>query len=206
MRIRHWKTMVGVLLVLTILLSACQPIGAPAAEEVSGSAETIEALKVAFVYVGPVGDLGWSYAHDQGRLALEELGVETAFSELVAEGPDAARVLQSYASQGYDLIFATSFGYMDSVIEVAAEFPEVKFEHATGYKTSENVGIYDGRGYQGWYLAGMVAGAMTQSNVPRLHCALPDSGGGAKSERIRPGRPIDKSPCRGAAGMDLRLV
>ena len=165
MRIRHWKTVVCILLVLTFLLSACQPIGAPAAEEPSGPAGTIEAVKVAFVYVGPVGDLGWSYAHDQGRLALEELGVETAFSELVAEGPDAARVLQSYASQGYDLIFATSFGYMDSVIEVAAEFPEVKFEHATGYKTAENVGIYDGRGYQGWYLAGMVAGAMTQSNV-----------------------------------------
>ncbi len=166
MRIRHLRIVVGVLLILASLISACQPIGeGPAAAGQSGSAKTVESMKVAFVYVGPVGDLGWSYAHDQGRLALEELGVETAYSELVAEGPDAARVLQSYASQGYDLIFATSFGYMDSVIEVAAEFPEVKFEHATGYKTAENVGIYDGRGYQGWYLAGMVAGAMTQSNV-----------------------------------------
>jgi basic membrane protein A and related proteins len=121
--------------------------------------------RVAFVYVGPVGDLGWSYAHDQGRLALEEMGVETAYSELVGEGPDAARVLRTYASQGYDLIFATSFGYMDSVIEVAADFPDVKFEHATGYQTAENVGIYDGRGYQGWYLAGIVAGEMTESNI-----------------------------------------
>ena len=166
MRIRHLRIVVGVLLILTLVLGACQPIGdMSAAEEQEGAAKTIESIKVAFVYVGPVGDLGWSYAHDQGRLALEELGVETAYSELVAEGPDAARVLQSYASQGYDLIFATSFGYMDSVIEVAAGFPDVKFEHATGYKTAENVGIYDGRGYQGWYLSGMVAGAMTQSNI-----------------------------------------
>ena len=140
---------------------------APAAETApaTGGAITGDVPRVAFVYVGPVGDLGWSYAHDQGRLALEELGVETAFSELVAEGPDAARVLRTYASQGYDLIFATSFGYMDSVIEVASEFPDVKFEHATGFKTAENVGIYDGRGYQGWYLSGMVAGAMTESNL-----------------------------------------
>ncbi len=138
------------------------PVETPAAEEEAASGDL---PRVAFVYVGPVGDLGWSYAHDQGRLALEEMGVETAYSELVAEGPDAARVLSTYASQGYDLIFATSFGYMDSVLEVAAEFPEVKFEHATGYLTADNVGIYDGRGYQGWYLAGMVAGEMTESNV-----------------------------------------
>ncbi len=166
MRMRQWRRLVGVLLILTLVMGACQQIGEmPAAEEAAAPAGTIESVKVAFIYVGPVGDLGWSYAHDQGRLALEELGVETAYSELVAEGPDAARVLQSYASQGYDLIFATSFGYMDSVIEVAAGFPDVKFEHATGYKTAENVGIYDGRGYQGCYLSGMVAGAMTQSNV-----------------------------------------
>ncbi|MDE0069184.1 MAG: BMP family ABC transporter substrate-binding protein [Caldilineaceae bacterium] len=166
MRIRNWSTVWTVSLILALLISACQPIGeAPAVEEPVGSADTVADVKVAFVYVGPVGDLGWSYAHDQGRLALEELGVETAYSELVAEGPDAARVLQSYAAQGYDLIFATSFGYMDSVIEVAEGFPGVMFEHATGYKTAENVGIYDGRGYQGWYLAGMVAAAMTESNV-----------------------------------------
>jgi basic membrane protein A len=141
---------------------AAAPAPTPAAEEEATSGEL---PRVAFVYVGPVGDLGWSYAHDQGRLALEEMGVETAYSELVAEGPDAARVLRTYASEGYDLIFATSFGYMDSVIEVAAEFPDVRFEHATGYQTAENVGIYDGRGYQGWYLAGIVAGEMTESNV-----------------------------------------
>ncbi len=136
---------------------------APAPE--SAGAPAGELPRVAFVYVGPVGDLGWSYAHDQGRLALEEMGVETAYSELVPEGPDATRVIRNYAAQGYDIIFATSFGYMDSVLEVAQEFPDVVFMHATGYKTAPNVGTYDGRGYQGWYLAGMVAGAMTESNI-----------------------------------------
>ena len=121
--------------------------------------------KVAFVYVGPTGDLGWTYAHDQGRLYLEkELGVETAYSELVAEGPDANRVIRDYAEKGYDIIFATSFGYMDDVIEVAAEYPDITFEHCTGYKMADNVGIYDGRGYQGWYLSGIVAGKMTKNN------------------------------------------
>jgi basic membrane protein A len=143
---------------------------APATEEVPVTEEAPPAaegpLKIAFVYVGPVGDLGWSYAHDQGRLALEELPyVETTYSEIVAEGPDAERVIRDYAQKGYDLIFATSFGYMDSVIAVAEEYPDAVFEHATGYKTAENVSIYDGRGYEGWYLAGITAGHMTDSNI-----------------------------------------
>ncbi len=138
--------------------------GEPAPFEVSGMGAA-EKPRVAFVYVGPVGDLGWSYAHDQGRIKMAEaLGVETAYSELVAEGPDAARVIRDYAEKGYSPIFATSFGYMDSVIEVAEEYPNTIFEHATGYRTADNVGIYDGRGYQGWYLAGIVAGSMTESN------------------------------------------
>ena len=121
--------------------------------------------KVAFVYVGPTGDMGWTYAHDQGRLYLErELGVETAYKELVAEGPDANRVIRDFAEKGYGVIFATSFGYMDDVIEVAAEYPDTVFEHCTGYKIADNVGIYDGRGYQGWYLSGIVAGKMTKNN------------------------------------------
>ncbi|MGA9349903.1 MAG: BMP family ABC transporter substrate-binding protein [Anaerolineae bacterium] len=127
--------------------------------------EEAEKPKVAFVYVGPTGDLGWTYAHDQGRLYLEkELGVETAYSELVAEGPDSTRIIRDYAEKGYDVIFATSFGYMDSVIEVAAEYPDIIFEHCTGYETADNVGIYDGRGYQGWYLAGIAAGKVTKNN------------------------------------------
>jgi basic membrane protein A and related proteins len=138
--------------------------GEPAPFEMSGMGAA-EMPKVAFVYVGPVGDLGWSYAHDQGRIKMAEaLGVETAYSELVAEGPDAARIIRDYAEKGYSPIFATSFGYMDSVIEVAQDYPNTIFEHATGYKIADNVGIYDGRGYQPWYLAGIVAGSMTESN------------------------------------------
>jgi basic membrane protein A len=128
-------------------------------------AEEVELPSAAFVYVGPTGDLGWTYAHDQGRLALEEMGVETAYVELVAEGPDSARVIRDFAEKDYDIIFATSFGYMDSVIEVAEDYPDTTFEHCTGYKTADNVGIYDGRGYQPWYLAGIVAGKTTENNV-----------------------------------------
>jgi basic membrane protein A len=114
-----------------------------------------------------VGDMGWSFAHDQGRqsMAKQVPTVETSFVEAVAEGPDAERVLRDLASKGSNVIFATSFGYMDSVLAVAKEFPNVVFEHCTGYKTDTNVGIYDGRGYQGWYLAGIVAGKMTKKNV-----------------------------------------
>lgn len=140
--------------------------GEPAPAAMLAKRPPVKNPKVAFVYVGPVGDLGWSYAHDQGRLYLEKtLGVETAFSELVAEGPDAERVIRDYAQKGYNVIFATSFGYMDSVINVAKDYPNTVFLHATGYKTAENVGIYDGRGYQGWYLAGIVAGKMTKKNL-----------------------------------------
>lgn len=125
----------------------------------------VKPVKAAFILVGPAQDGGWSQAHNDGRKAMEEtLGIETAVSELVAEGPDANRILRDYAEKGYNLIFATSFGYMDDVLEVAAEYPEVIFEHATGYKTADNVGIYDGRGYQGWYLSGIVAGKMTETN------------------------------------------
>lgn len=123
-------------------------------------------LKVAYVYVGPVGDMGWSYAHDQGRLAMMKNlpYVETTIVESVPEGPDAERVLRDLAKNN-DVVFATSFGYMDSVLAVAKDFPNVVFEHCTGYMTSDNVGIYDGRGYQGWFLAGMTAGKMTKKNV-----------------------------------------
>jgi len=135
-----------------------------AAGPVAAAGETKE-IKAAFIYVGPVGDLGWSYAHDQGRLKMaEELGIETAISEAVLDGSDAERVIRDYAQKGYNVIVATSYGYMDSVLNVAEDYPDVTFLHATGYKTADNVGIYDGRGYQGWYLAGIVAGKMTKTN------------------------------------------
>ena len=124
--------------------------------------------KVGFIYVGPVGDGGWSYEHNQGRLAVEaEFGdkVETTYVENVPEGADAERVLTQMALQGADLIFTTSFGYMDPTINVAKKFPKVKFEHATGYKTSDNVGVYSARFYEGRAVQGTIAGHMTKTNT-----------------------------------------
>jgi simple sugar transport system substrate-binding protein len=124
-------------------------------------------LKVGFVYVGPIGDGGWTYQHDQGRLAvLEAFGdkVETVYQESVPEGADAERVLTQMALGGAKLIFTTSFGYMDATINVAAKFPEVKFEHATGYKRADNVSTYDARFYEGRAVIGHIAGKMTKTN------------------------------------------
>ena len=126
-----------------------------------------EKLKVGFIYVGPVGDGGWSYQHDQGRKAIEaEYGdrIETTFIESVPEGADAERALTQLALAGNKLIFATSFGFMDSVIATAAKFPDVKFEHATGYKRADNVSTYDARFYEGRAVMGTIAGRMTKSN------------------------------------------
>lgn len=131
------------------------------------AAEHAEKTKVGFVYVGPVGDGGWTYEHDQGRLAVEaEYGdmVETVFQENVPEGADAERVMTQMALSGADLIFTTSFGYMDPTINVAAKFPDVKFEHATGYKTADNVANYSARFYEGRAVQGYIAGNMTETN------------------------------------------
>ncbi|RFA29416.1 BMP family ABC transporter substrate-binding protein [Alkalilimnicola ehrlichii] len=133
----------------------------------AGQAVADDPIKVGFVYVGPVGDAGWSYAHDLGRKALEEaLGdrVETTYIESVQEGADAERVIRRLASSGHKVIFATSFGYMNSVQRVASSFPDVYFSHATGYRTAENVGVYNSRMYEGTYLQGVLAGHMTESN------------------------------------------
>ncbi|GAA6193774.1 BMP family ABC transporter substrate-binding protein [Phaeobacter gallaeciensis] len=124
--------------------------------------------KVGFVYVGPVGDGGWTYEHNKGRLAVEkEFGdkVETVFVENVAEGPDSERVMTQMALDGADLIFTTSFGYMDPTINVAKKFPNVKFEHATGYKQADNVSVYSARFYEGRAVQGTIAGRMTKSNI-----------------------------------------
>ncbi|WP_137703042.1 BMP family ABC transporter substrate-binding protein [Marimonas lutisalis] len=124
--------------------------------------------KVGFVYVGPVGDGGWTYEHDQGRKAVEaHFGdkVETTYVENVPEGADAERVITQMALQGADLIFTTSFGYMDPTINVAKKFPDVKFEHATGYKTAQNVSVYSARFYEGRAIQGTIAGHMTESNI-----------------------------------------
>ncbi len=177
MRIRHSWTVVGVMLILALLISACQPVGqTPAAEESAGGEEMAAPLKVAFVYVAPIGDLGWTYAHDQGRLYLEENlegGAETAFIENVPEGPDAERVIRDFAHKGYDLIITTSFGYMDPTLTVAQEFPDAHFVHVSGYKTADNMSTLFGRMYQPRYLSGLVAGSMTESNVIGYVAAFP---------------------------------
>ena len=141
------------------------PAPAPAAE---APAPKPEPLKIAFAYVGPVGDGGWSFAHDNGRKAIEkEFGdkVVTSFVESVPESADAERVLRDLAGQGNKLIFGTTFGYMESIQKIAGDLKDVKFEHATGYKTAENVRTYDSRTYEGAYLAGMIAGGMTKTNT-----------------------------------------
>lgn len=131
-----------------------------------GTTAFADDMKVGFVYVSPVGDAGYSYAHDLGRQALEAMdGVTTSFVESVAEGQDSERVILNMARKGYDLIFATSYGYMDPMLKVAKEFPTVTFMHCSGYKTHDNMGNYFGRIYQARFLTGMVAGAMTKSKV-----------------------------------------
>ncbi len=146
------------------LLSACGK-----KEEAAAPAQTsAQPLKIAFAYVGPVGDGGWSFAHDNARQALQkEFGdkIETVFVENVPGSADAERVLRDFASQGSKLIFGTTFGYMEPMLKVAADFKDVKFEHATGYKTADNMRTYDSRTYEGAYLAGIIAGNMTRSNT-----------------------------------------
>jgi simple sugar transport system substrate-binding protein len=144
------------------------PAAAPSTPASVAAAPKPEPLKVAWVYIGPVGDAGWTFAHDQGRKAVEaEFGdkVKTTFVEKVPESADAERVLRDLASQGNKLIFTTSFGYMEPTIKVAQEFPDVKFMHATGYKLAPNVGVYDASFYQDAYISGMIAGAMTKTNT-----------------------------------------
>lgn len=131
-------------------------------------------LQVGFVYVSPVGDAGWSYAHDKGRLFIDQMeGVTTAYVESVPEGPDSERVMLNMARKNYDLIFATSFGYMDPMLKVAKKFPKVVFMHCSGFKKSENMGNYFGRMYQARYLSGIVAGAMTKANTLGYVAAFP---------------------------------
>lgn len=132
--------------------------------------------KIGFVYVSPIGDAGYTYQHDLGRKAVEEKfgdKVKVSFVESVAEGPDSERVINNFAKNGYDAIFATSFGYMNPTIKVAKRFKKTAFEHATGYKRAANVNTYLARFYEGRYLVGLVAGSMTKSNVIGYVAAFP---------------------------------
>lgn len=135
---------------------------------ISPQAKAADPLKVGFVYVGPIGDHGWSYQHHQGLEAIKkEFGdkVKTTHVENVSEGPDAERVIQQLAQGGHDIIFTTSFGFMNPTLKVAKRFPKVKFEHATGFKRAANVTTYNARFYEGRYVAGIIAGKTTKTNT-----------------------------------------
>ena len=168
---RSWLTAAA--LAAVTALAACgkeEPPPAPKAPapEAKAPAPPPEPFKAAWMYVGPVGDAGWTFAHDQGRKAVEaEFGakVKTTFVEKVPEGADAERVIRDLAVQGNKIIFATSFGFMEPMLKVAAEFPDVKFEHATGYKTAPNMRIYDSKFYEDTYLAGIIAGTVSKTGT-----------------------------------------
>lgn len=154
------------LIVLALCLVVMGALSAQAAEK---------ELKVGFIYISPVGgEAGYSYAHELGRQALEAMpGVTTSFVESVQEGPDSERVMLNMARKGYDLIIGTSYGYMDPMLKVAQQYPDIVFEHCSGFKTAENMGNYFGRIYQARYLTGMVAGKMTKSNIIGYVAAFP---------------------------------
>ncbi len=172
------KHLAAAAVALAVGLSACGKKAEPAPAPVAVPAAPAKPapLKAAFVYVGPVGDAGYTYAHDAGRKeALAQLGdkVVTTQVESVKEGPDAERVIRDLATQGNKVIFATSFGFGDSMAKVAKDFPDVYFEHATGFKTSENMRVYEPRIHEGAYLAGIVAGKMTKTNVLGFVASFP---------------------------------
>jgi len=151
-------------------------LGCAKKEEPTAAPAKSEPLKIAFAYVGPVGDGGWTFAHDNGRKAIEkEFGdkVVTTFVENVPESADAERVIRDLAGQGNKLIFGTTFGYMEPMLKVAADNAAVKFEHATGYKQAPNMRTYDSRTYEGAYMAGIIAGKMTKSNTLGVVASIP---------------------------------
>jgi basic membrane protein A and related proteins len=142
-------------------------LGAALSLGLAFAASAQEKLKIGFIYVGPIGDFGWTYQHDQGRLAIEKAfpgRVETTFVEKVAEN-DSERSIEQLARTGHKLIFTTSFGYMEPTLRVARRFPDVKFEHATGVKRAPNVATYSAKFHEGRYIAGQIAGRMTKSNT-----------------------------------------
>ena len=164
----------------TVAMIGCGKKPEPAAAAPSPAPEAApakaEPLKIAFAYVGPVGDGGWTFAHDNGRKAIEkEFGdkVVTSFVENVPESADAERVIRDMAAQGNKLIFGTTFGYMEPMLKVAAESKDVKFEHATGYKQGENMNTYDSRTYEGAYMAGVIAGKMSKTGTLGVVASIP---------------------------------
>ena len=180
-------------LALTTLsvLSACgkkdEAATAAPASAASAAASASDKLKIGFLYVSPIGDGGWTYQHELGRRAVQEKfgdRVQTSFVESVPESADAERVMRDMVGQGNRLIFATSFGYQEFVQKAAADLPDVKFEHATGYKRAPNVTTYDTKTFEGAYLAGIVAGGMSKSNTVGVVASVPIPEGCATSTAL----------------------
>ncbi len=154
----------------TLLLGLATALGLTTAQAAD------DPLKVGFVYVGPIGDHGWTYQHHEGLKAIEETygdKVKTTFVESVSEGPDAERVIRQLAASGHGLIFTTSFGFMDPTAKVAKQFPKVKFEHATGFKRADNLSTYSARFYEGRYIAGQIAGKMSKNGKAGYVASFP---------------------------------
>jgi basic membrane protein A len=180
---KNWRLLAILALALALVAAACGGDDDETATTAdAGGTETTaavsdgEPLKVAFVNIGPASDQGWNWAHDQGaKYMKEQLGgaVAITFLENIAEGPDSQRTFEQLAADGNKLIFGTSFGYMDPMLEAAKAFPDVVFEHATGFKTSENMGNYFGAAEEGRYLSGLAAGATTESNLIGYVAAFP---------------------------------
>ena len=184
MKISRRKTLVAAVSLAVLGLAACgkkeeaKPDAAAApASAAAAPASATEPLKVGFIYVDPVGDAGWTFAHDSARKLVEaKFGdkVKTTFVENVPESAaDAEGVIRDLASQGNKVIFGTSFGYMEAMLKVAKDFPDVKFEHATGYKTADNLAQYDVRTYEGAYLAGVAAGKLSKSGKLGVVASVP---------------------------------
>jgi basic membrane protein A len=182
---KRWRLLAILVLALALVAAACgddddaaatttAPSDGGEATETTAAASDGEAMKVAFVHVGPVADKGWSWAHDQGAQYLEaNMNVEVTTLESIPEGSDSQRVFEELAAEGNQLIFGTSFGYMDPMLAAAENYPDVVFMHATGFKTSENMGNYFGAAEEGRYLSGMAAGAATESNLIGYVAAFP---------------------------------
>jgi basic membrane protein A len=174
---RRWW--VAWLLATSLVATACATGGETEATSgplTTSDGETAgEGVRAAFVYVGPIGDAGWTWAHDQGRLFLEESmpSVETTFLESIPEGAESQRVFEDLAADGWNLIFGTSFGYMDPMLAAAESYPDTVFEHATGFKTAANMGSYFGAAEEGRYLTGLVAGSVTQAELIGYVAAFP---------------------------------
>ena len=173
---RSLLKLAAVTAVAAAVLVGCGKKPEAAAPAPATSAAKAEPLKIAFAYVGPVGDGGWTFAHDNARKAIEkEFGdkIVTSFVENVPESADAERVIRDMASQGNKVIFGTTFGYMETMLKLAPEFKDVKFEHATGYKTADNMRTYDSRTYEGAYMAGVIAGKMSKTGTLGVVASVP---------------------------------